>query len=160
MAIQNDREQISAKGGDCSIMGWDVSCCAATPRCAICDSSLQCPQQQQRQQQRRAEKRLKDLYAICMQIESVRCIRSRCSAGYCGRSAWEGVRYLGSTTASQLRFIVAQQQQQQRGEGAGEECRGGSIDVAESSLNCCQFNGKLNTNATGKLPESDILSLV
>lgn len=63
-----------------------------------------------------------------------------------------GVRYLGSTTASQLRFIVAQQQQQQR-EG------GGSIDVAESSLNCCQFNGKLNTKATGKWPESDILSL-
>lgn len=66
----------------------------------------------------------------------------------------------GSTTASQLRFIVAQQLQQQRGGGEGEEGGGGSIDVAESSLNCCQFNGKLNTNATGKWPESDILSLV
>lgn len=56
----------------------------------------------------------------------------------------------GSTTAIQLRFIVAQQLQQQRGGGEGEEGGGGSIDVAESSLNCCQFNGKLNTNATGK----------
>lgn len=56
-----------------------------------------------------------------------------------------GGQYLGSTTASQLRFIGAQQQH-------------GSIDVA-SSLNCCQFKGILNTKATGKLPESNILFL-
>lgn len=75
------------------------------------------------------------------------CKSSRCGVGEAGaqrEQSGRAVQYLDPTTASRLRFIVAQQQ--------------GSIDVA-SLLNCCQFKGILNTKATGKWPESNILSL-